>query len=163
MIKKLTLDIKTSIDLYNDCVDLIEPSMCYNNVCNIMANKLKPQFQAGFVKIGYAYVGGENYRFVRHCVIITYDNRVIDVSAVMSNDIDVLNMLQCEDVVYYVFAELDLNEYLYMLKSNDYIPELRGSFLKSELEIIKTIENNHLEVVKDDYDKFIQEYNKLNV
>ena len=159
MIEVLDLNIDSSYEIFNDTKDIIGQGKCYENCLRIVADRLDIAFEVGAVKIGYCYVGGEQYYLVRHCVIIDPDNKVIDPCVFFKNGFeDVKKKIENQDIKYYVFASLDRNEYINIAENIDTDLDFRKALKEQEKEVLEFIKENNLEINEKEYNILINQH-----
>lgn len=156
MIKRLKLNADKTYEIYLKSKDIIENGLCYNNCINILAKVLLEDYQKEKYKIGYCYVGGENHLLVRHCIIVTKDNEVIDVSALLKYDYDELvKVTELNNIEYFVFAELNCTS-LYLTLNREDDPSLKNTLKNRENELYDFAVKLGLEFNEHDYNKYIR-------
>ena len=121
--KKYSLNIEVSRNLYNKHKCKIEPKNCYINIFNI--STLYPKtFHSGEWKIAYGYVSSIDNVYCRHCFILA-GNEVID-PTVFSTE---RNNESCRYYIIKVFNSI--GEYLDALSEERNFPAL-VKYLKKE-------------------------------
>lgn len=115
--KRHTLNVELSQEVFEQFKDCIEPKMCYNNVFSVfdMNNKV---FREGKWKIAYGYVEVMAGLYCRHCFILDESGTVVDPTLFVQSK----PPLEREYYVMYVFEDVD--EYLTAIEENDLLPAL---------------------------------------
>lgn len=119
--RKHTLNVELSREVYNDFKGEIKVKECYNNCFNILT--LCPEtFRKGKWKIAYGYVEVMAGLYCRHCFILDEHGTVIDPTIYTQNE----PPLQREYFVMYAFDDVD--EYLTAIENDDLMPALDKYF-----------------------------------
>ena len=114
--KQYLLNAETSLELYKDNENKINPKDCYINIFNLLATYPK-RFHTGEWKIAYGYVSSIQGLYCRHCFIFA-DNKVID-PTIFSTERD------NSERIYYPTKIFDsVDEYLSALDAEEGYPAL---------------------------------------
>lgn len=125
--KKHTLNVELSREVYEHFKDYIKIKECYNNVFTVFEYNPKP-FREGKWKIAYGYFEVMAALYCRHCFILDEHDAVIDPTIFANSE----PQAQRE---YYVMAVFDdMDEYLTAIEENDCMPALNKHFLASDIK-----------------------------
>lgn len=127
------INIKKSYEMYNNAKEYVEDGFCYNNCINVLGYKYLHEFKSGTYNIGYCYITGKNYCIQRHCVILTKDKEIIDLSLPLLHNNKEDRIKDINEMTYYVFKQLNFNEYVNLLRITK-SPAFEGFFIKEELK-----------------------------
>lgn len=156
--KVLKIDIDKTYEVYEKSKHLLKEGECYGNCIHVLALVLRQEYQEEKYKIGYCYVGGEGQQLVRHCVIVTDDNKVIDISSMLKYDIIELEMVsKAKDVKYYIFAELNSMQLFFALEKDDNMVGLKNSLKDLEKELYDYTLDKGLEINIIDFNEYIKD------
>lgn len=160
--KEYKIDYELSKEMYEEHKDLIQLKQCYNNCFEVAMSDRRFNFFNKEIKMGYCYMDiGFVGILVRHCVLITHDDKLIDVTAFASEKKE-------EDILrrkYFVFETLDDEEVYKMVSDTKYadnknskveLKEYKDFFLNNML--YQLAENDFLDYV---FPKIIAEREKM--
>lgn len=137
MSKVYDIDFELSKKLYEQYSDEIVVKDCYNNCFRILS-MLGVEFGKGNYRAGYSYIEVAPFGIlVRHGIILTKDNKVVDVTAFAQTSI---TEEQIRNRRYYVFDEMNSEEYFRCIEENDLCTDNPNS--KNELKFFKKAKNN---------------------
>lgn len=119
--RKHTLNVELSREVYEHFKDCIKVKECYNNVFNVfdLSNRT---FREGKWKVAYGYVEVMAELYCRHCFILDEHGTVIDPTIYTQTE----PPLQREYYVMCVFDDVD--EYLTAIEKDDLMPALDKYF-----------------------------------
>ena len=136
--KPYKIDYDLSKRVYEQYKDIIEIKQCYNNSFTVATTSQELGFFDGKCKLGYCYMDiGFIGLLVRHCVIITEDNKLIDVTA-FASDNEKERILRRD---YYIFEELDDKQVFKMVNATNHADNSRS---RKELKAYKELFENNI-------------------
>lgn len=150
------LNLEKSYELYESHKELLEDGFCYSNNIELLVKRYLKEFQNNELYIGYCYLGGEIFDFQRHCVIVSNNNEIIDVSIPFKyNYIEALT--NTTFIKYYFFGILNLEELSAGLIKDNTSADLKISLKEKERELVKELLNNNVRFNKSDYMNYVKE------
>lgn len=162
-INKCKINYELSKEIYDKCREnriYIEPRQCYMNCFKAVTKLSDLGFYLGKCKVGYCYVDVELFSLLfRHCVIITEDNQVIDITPFTGS---VFNEETLNSRTYYVFDVYDKDGYCEILEENRGFTDNRKSGHDREAFKELVINNKHtLSINESDFYNYV--YPKLTI
>lgn len=164
--KEYKIDYELSKEIYEEYKGLIQLKQCYYNCFKVATSSNKQfDFFNKEIKMGYCYMDiGFVGILVRHCVLITHDDRLIDVTAFASEK-------KKDDILkrkYFVFETLDDEEVYKMVFDTKYADNKNSNV---ELREYKEFFSNNIfyQLAEDDFLEYVfpkiiaQKEKKLNV
>ena len=135
--RRATLDVEKSREVYEYFKDYIKVKECYNNVFNVfdLSNKT---FREGKWKIAYGYTEVMAGLYCRHCFILDENDRVIDPTLFVQTD----PPLTRDYYVMTVFTNID--DYLCAIEDNDLYLALDKPLRKQDQQAQQWARNNGL-------------------
>ncbi len=117
--KKHTLNVELSREVFEQFKDCIEPKMCYNNVFEVVTDYIeKFRSDNNKWKVCYGFVEVMFGLYCRHCFILDESGTVVDPTLFVQSK----PPLEREYYVMYVFEDVD--EYLTAIEKDDLLPAL---------------------------------------
>lgn len=133
--KKHTLNVEMSREVYEYYKDGIKPKACYNNIFNIFSISVKT-FRDGKWKVCYGYAETLAGLYCRHCFIIDENDKVIDPTLYAQDN----PPLDRGYYAMYVFDDVD--EYLTAIEDNDLMPALNKYLFAYDVKAKQWAKNN---------------------
>lgn len=147
--EKLKIDYELSRKVFDKYKKLVKLKECYNNCYNIATNAYELGFYHKKLKLGYCYVDIGFYGvLIRHCVLLTEDNKVIDVTALLTDDKERLKARN-----YYLFDSLDDDGVFEMVVNTGYADNIKS---KTEaVEYKNIVKDSHYTINEYDFYRYI--------
>ncbi|WP_124118388.1 hypothetical protein [Paenibacillus xylanexedens] len=144
MIKQHPFNHDLSLEVYNECQDMLKPKECYTNIY-YTAVEFAEKFHGKEWKVAYGYIriSPEANLMARHCFIVNADGEAIDPTYFTHDNLYSGDVK--EHTSFYIFN--DITRYARWVEKNKFIPDLEKPLREKEKAMQEWARSNHMILV----------------